>query len=352
LGDDLMPLSDEFNDPSSLSDWSRVYESEGWGADQMQSMDIGATREGHLTLVPRTSSWYRDWRGILMYKLVQGDFVATMKVEPRNRAINGAPNSAYSLAGIMARAPRDNVTQPSEWARGGENYIFLSLGTANDPGNYQFEVKTTRNSSSSLDIDAGAPSALIQIARIGDVFLVLRKLEGADWEVHRRYEREDLPETLQIGITVYTDWGTVELMDPFEHNQTVIAGNNPDLNAAVDYFRFRRPRIPAALAQANFADSFEVSDQRIIELFADRSNRDPAAPPSYELEIIDQEYYPGEGMQLEIASVPGYFYRIEKSSNLEEWTTVDEEEASSDSLVFLVPEEGGGESMYLRVAEE
>lgn len=352
FGDDLTPLSDEFNDPASLSNWSRVYQTEGWAADQMESMDIGSSREGHLTLVPRTSSWYRDWRGILVYKLVEGDFVVTMKVEPRNRMLSGAPNSSYSLAGIMARAPRNNVTQPSEWRRGGENYIFLSLGTANDPGNYQFEVKTTRNSSSSLDIDAGAPSALIQIARVGDVFIVLRQLEGGDWEVHRRYVREDMPDTLQLGITVYTDWGAVELMDPFDHNQSEINGNNPDLNAAIDYFRFRRPRIPSWLALEDFSDRLAVSDEQIIQLFADRSNRDPSAPPEYGLEIIDRYYLPGEGMLLEIESVPGYFYRIEKSSNLESWTTVDEREATSDSLVFTVPDDGGLGAMYLRVAEE
>lgn len=287
-----------------------------------------------------------------MYKRVEGDFVTTMKVEPRGRDLAGAPASSYSLAGMMARSPREEVRQPSDWTTGGENYLFLSLGTANDPGNYQFEVKSTRNSSSSLEVDAGAPSALIQVARLGDVFLILRQLEGGDWEVHRRYVRPDLPNTLQVGITAYTDWGPVSSMTPFEHNRTAIEGNAPDLSAAVDYFRFRRPKVPSSMAGLDFSDPLEVTDERIIQLFADRSNRDPSAPPEYGLEITDRVYLPGEGMRLEIASVPGYFYRVEKSSNLEDWSTVDEAEAQDGRLAFMVPEQVGLASMYLRVVEE
>ena len=42
--DDLTPLSDEFNDPSTLSQWKRVYVVEGWGANQLEVQDINTTR--------------------------------------------------------------------------------------------------------------------------------------------------------------------------------------------------------------------------------------------------------------------------------------------------------------------
>lgn len=353
LADDLTPLSDEFENASTLSSWSRVYETEGWGANQMQSVDIGQSRSGYLTMVPKTSTWYRDWRGILMYKLVKGDFVATMDVEPRNRAGTGAPNSSYSLAGIMARKPRNDVKKPSDWTAGGENYVFLSMGTGNEPGTYQFEVKSTINSSSSLEIDDGAPRALIQIVRVGEVFLVLRQLEGGEWEVHRRYRRPDLPETLQVGITVYTDWGPISVAnDPFQHNQTSIDGNNPDLNAAIDYFRFRRPRVPSWMDGADLTDPLEVTDAEIVQLFGDRANRDPSAPPDYGLPIIDKAYVPGEGMRLEVESVPGYFYRAERSVDLENWSTVVEAEATSSSLVLTIPDGADSKGLFIRVAEE
>src|SRR5436853_188777 len=34
--DDLTPLSDEFNDSSTLFQWKRVYVVEGWGANQLE----------------------------------------------------------------------------------------------------------------------------------------------------------------------------------------------------------------------------------------------------------------------------------------------------------------------------
>lgn len=352
LADDLTPLSDEFGDSSSLSNWSRVFEVEGWGADQMESIDIDASRSGYLTMVPKTSSWYRDWRGILLFKRVTGDFVATMEVEPRNRAKTGAPGSSYSLAGIMARAPRDNVMAPENWTAGGENYLFLSMGTANDPGNYQFEVKSTVSSNSSLGIDEGAPRAVIQIVRLGGFFLVLRKLEGSEWEVHRRYQRSDLPDTLQVGITVYTDWEPVSLMEPFAHNQASIDGNNPDLDAAVDYFRYSRPRVPSWLNNEDFLDPTIVTDEQVIQLFADRANRDPSTPPVVDLDIIGKTYVPGLGMQVEIESVRGYSYRVERSLDLQSWSIVDSAEATSDRLKLTVPEVDGSQHLFVRVAEE
>lgn len=269
-----------------------------------------------------------------MFKRITGNFVATMEVEPRNRALDGAPGSSYSLAGIMARTPRDSIVQPSDWTANGENYIFLSMGTGNNSGHYQFEVKSTVNSFSSLEIDDGASRAVIQVVRLGEVFLVLRKLEAGDWEVHRRYRRSDMPNTLQVGVTVYTDWEGAESLTPFQHNQTSISGYDPDLNAAIDYFRFKRPRIPNALAEADFVDPLEVTDEQILELFGDRSNRDPAAPALVDLEIIDKVYLPGVGIEVEFESMPGVFYRVEKSEDLRAWTFVEDAEAISERLSF------------------
>jgi hypothetical protein len=136
--DDLTLLSDEFDAAHTLTNWQRIYQVEGWGNNVLQQFDINNSRAGHMTMVPYTSSWYAEWRGELTFKTVTGDFVITTDVEPRNRAGTGAPGSQYSLAGIMVRAPR-TMTNPAQWTAGGQNYVFLSLGTANNPGSYQFE---------------------------------------------------------------------------------------------------------------------------------------------------------------------------------------------------------------------
>src|SRR5690606_23513524 len=150
-GDDLAALSDEFEDAAAFAAWQRVHQVEQWGFDQLEQQDVGVTRPGWLTLVPHSSSWYEDDRGVLAFKQVSGDFVVTARVLATNRAGTAAPGRSYSLAGLMVRAPR--AVTPATWVPGGEDYVFLSLGAANAPGNFQTEVKTTDDSDSTLAID-------------------------------------------------------------------------------------------------------------------------------------------------------------------------------------------------------
>lgn len=267
-GADISGLSDDFNDPKSLSNWLRIEKTEGWNNNQLQQCAIA---EGWLTLIPYTSSWYRDYRGILLYKDVPGDFVVTSRLNAANRRQNGPPSRSFSLAGLMVRAPRD-ITSPNDWREGGENYTFLSVGAADNPGNFQYEVKTTINSDSQLRTSA-APggTAILQVARIGNAIILLRK-EGSVWTVHQRYRRQDFPNQLQVGITCYTDWPNVERVPVRTHNTTVIRNGQPDLVASIDYVHFRRPAVPASLAGRSLADPNSVSDSDLIAFLGDHAN--------------------------------------------------------------------------------
>ena len=257
-------LSDEFDHPSSLLHWQRIHEVEGWHADQLERWEVDTSRVGHMTLTPYTSSWFEDYRGVLVFKEVTGDFVATTEILPRNRTETGPPSRAYSLAGIMARTPRPVSQGATDWTSGGENYVFLSLGTASNPGTYQFEVKTTVNGNSQLEISDGFPKARLRMAKIGPAVIVLLKPEGEDWRVHRRYNRDDMPATLQLGLTVYTDWDNVSPLNPLVHNQTVETGGNPDLTAHVNFFRYSRPQVPESLAGLDLTNPAEVSDEDLL----------------------------------------------------------------------------------------
>jgi len=104
--DDLTALNDEFNDASTLSQWKRVTFVEGWNADQLELQNINTTRSGRMVMMPFTSTWFNDYRGELTFKEVQGDFVVTADVEATGRNGASPPSSAYSLAGLMIRAPR------------------------------------------------------------------------------------------------------------------------------------------------------------------------------------------------------------------------------------------------------
>jgi DNA-binding beta-propeller fold protein YncE len=279
--DDILRLSDEFDNPATLPEWHRNEVEEGWGINKLETWDIDTSRPGHMRLVPHSSSWYENWTGAYAYKPVTGDFVATMRMRANRRnGLSGRPSSAYSLGGIMVRTPRGltnaapvpdpgpNVVLPwpppplgqpnhytTPWQPGTENYIFLSFGNAdtawgNVPDTWYCEVKTTINSVSTLyAVQSGIPAnndlITLQFIRRGPVFLLLRRHGDGPWIIENRFVRNDMPATLQVGITTYTDWNSVSGQNEFHHNRTVFTGGNPDLVADAEYFRLRRP--PATL---------------------------------------------------------------------------------------------------------
>jgi hypothetical protein len=290
---DIRALSDEFNDAATLGDWLRIWQVENWSADQLQGLDIGTTRSGWLTMVPYTSTWYANYRGELTFQNVAGNFAVTTHVWARNRGGTLAPGgtngggagSEYSLAGLMLRGPRaDWQVDPSAspaawWAPGHENYVFLSFGSANAPGTYQFEVKTTTDSNSVLvisDAPAGVTEVELRSVRIAPHFIMLRREPGQAWVVHRRYRRDDavMQGTMQAGMTVYTDWAIASTYAPniFLHNNSVIthayqnppALADPDLLAQFDYVRYARPQIPPELVGADLSNPAAVSDAQLL----------------------------------------------------------------------------------------
>ncbi|MGC4044060.1 MAG: hypothetical protein QM758_09700 [Armatimonas sp.] len=260
---DISQLSDEFDNPKTKSSWKHVFQVEGWNANQLERFDVGVTQPGWMLMMPYTSSWYQDYRGIMAFKEVPGDFVMTTHLRVNRRGGEGPPRTQFSLAGIMVREPRD-IT-PQTWTPGRENYVFLSTGTADKPGSYQFEVKTTINSDSQLRIaPASSGDAILQVARIGS-YLILLKNENGVWSVHQRYNHPGLSRTVQAGLTCYTDWPNVSKLSPQQHNGMVIRNGNPDLVVLYDYVRYRRPKVPASWAGKPLDNPQSVSDQELLQ---------------------------------------------------------------------------------------
>jgi len=345
--DDLTILSDEFDAAHTRTNWQRIYQVEGWGNDVLQQFDINTTRSGRMTMVPYTSSWYAEWRGELTFKTVTGDFVITTDVEPRNRAGNGAPGSQYSLAGIMVRAPR-TMTSPAQWMPGGQNYVFLSLGAASNPGTYQYEVKTTSNSVSTLYISNNAPSrASIQVARLGPHLIMLRRDQGGAWQVHRRYFRPDMPATLQAGLTVYTDWPVCEAVGFQYQNQFVltnglrlpngamVSGWNPDLVAAFDYVRYARPQVPASLVGANFSSAAVVSDGQLLSFLGEPGDvpGGAATAPVLTSPVHSQQ----AGFSATVSVTSNRSYRVQSSADFIDWITLTNFVSTGSSVLFTDP---------------
>ena len=276
LGDDLQPLGDEFDDASTLANWQDIGVVEGWGTPSVQAHDINLTTPGHFRIQPGALSWFGHLRGSLFFKQVTGDFVATGKFRILSRHnpadLTEVPNRSFSLSGILIHGPRtitqaapNPYTSSAVWPPGDfgsdylpntENYIFLSYGSAGNPGTRQFEIKATRNSNSRLYYSSngvGNHEVWLQLVRIGDTVVCLRKhSEGGDWIVENRYPNPDHPfpdfgPTLQVGITAYTDWPTAAPFNSagleacYHFNYAPPTNGQPDLISEVDYFRFQRP---------------------------------------------------------------------------------------------------------------
>ncbi|AVP98818.1 hypothetical protein C7S18_17245 [Ahniella affigens] len=304
FADSLEPLnhaeirwqSDEFDDARSLSRFDQIWRTEHWPFDSAEIRDVNQTTPGHLTLQPYSSGWWEDYRAELTYKTFHGDLQVTTLVRPRNRAGLAAPGSThggpleseYSLAGLMLRVPRPEVeASNNNWTRGREAYVFLSMGAADTPGLYQFEDKTTRAAlpgethSVSVRIITNAPantdSAYLRLVRIGPHVLALFRptQPGANWQVLRRFRRNDFSPALQVGMVAYTDWATMSACSYEFHNINRLQFScanpaipaDPDLRASFDFFRLQRPDVPSDLTGADWSNPAAVPNAVILQVF-------------------------------------------------------------------------------------
>jgi len=147
----LSDLSDEFNRTCSINDWQNVETVEGWPQTHLEEYDVNVSNEGHLTMVPWTTAWFNDYRSTLLFKEVSGDFIFSIFVNSSNKAGDDQPSSSFSLSGAMIRTPTGITDAPNEWTTGNQNYVFLSIGSANVTNVPKFEVKSTTNSNSVLN---------------------------------------------------------------------------------------------------------------------------------------------------------------------------------------------------------
>lgn len=306
---DLAGLSDEF-DADTTADWLRINEEENWNAEQLDVYDINQTQPGRLVMAPGSVVWYQDWRGPLAFKEVTGDFVFTTQINISDRDdIGGSdadniPNDAqFSLAGAMIRTPR-NISDPAvDWQPGsrqndgtnnGENYVFFSLGHATN-GQFTFEVKSTRNSNSQLELTAVDTDVVnIQIARLGNTILTLRQIPGQEWVVHERFHRPDMPETLQVGMVSYSDWSKANDYDEFFHNGNALQESgvdptpdeafNPDLVAGFEYARYARPMVPAELEGVDLLNA--ATNEQLLSFLGEHANLIGEVDPPAELPAV------------------------------------------------------------------
>ncbi|MCP4782551.1 MAG: hypothetical protein GY903_03555 [Fuerstiella sp.] len=260
---DLTVLNDEFDDGSTIENWQLVTEAEGWDAQPFETFDIDQTTPGSLTIEPHTSTWFQDYQGDLAFKEISGDFLVTTLVTINDRdeigdsdADNIPNGSSFSLGGLMLRTPRAITDAATEWTSGGSNFVFLSMGHGYD-GQMALESKNTINSDSDLElISVDSNTIELRVQREGSsVTTMYREVGAEDWQVAANFDRPDMPDTLQVGLVGYSDYGKTSTFSPeYANSNTLVetAQNSanssnpamaysPDLRASFDYIRFERP---------------------------------------------------------------------------------------------------------------
>lgn len=264
--DDIAALSTDFDDAGALTGWTDYTVPgfpEKWAAP--------AVEDGALILRPFASSWYGDMQGGHLYRQVSGDFIVTARLRVDGTG-GTTPDRAFSLAGLFVRAPHPGLTAEN-WQPGEEDWLFFSTGSAVPPGTRQFEIKTTDDSLSTLKI-LPAPEGWIdmRIARHGELFTLLWRGGGEDWQVADQMIRPDLPQTLNVGLTAYADWPVAAALGTAQAYNLAEVPSDGGLVALVDSIDFRRPvtgRFPIASLDPGASFAPEISQARLDDLMAD-----------------------------------------------------------------------------------
>jgi hypothetical protein len=259
-------LSDEFNDPSTLSSWQIA------NRDLATSLDIAVATPGNLTIVPRgltRNAWYADDQAPFVYKSVTGNFVAEISVRIASIASsdpNASPIGQFNSGGFVVRDPSSAGRaggSPLSSPIGHASWVMYNMGF--QVNGFAREAKTTipgsAGSLSTLYLNAtpsGVNSGRLRICRIGSTLHMyhMHAFETA-WNEEAltrttqrlgngasmttpgvsggfvRFARADLPATLEVGV-VGNAWGApFQTRAEFDYIRFGAANQIADCTAAI-----------------------------------------------------------------------------------------------------------------------
>ncbi|HEY6544645.1 MAG TPA: hypothetical protein VIZ64_07090 [Dokdonella sp.] len=268
----LADLGDEFNDAGSLASWSRFHEVYGW-PDKARQLDVDTTTPGALYLEPYDSAWVRDLHAPYLYKTVAGDFDVRARVRVRGKQ-TPAPTDTWALGGLLARFP--GMQTARTWEPRRENWMFITTGIGERPGEVMTETKSTVNSDSSLKLRPFASGWVeLRLVRVGSAFIALARAEGdSAWRVRDRFHRMLAPPQLQVGLVAYTTSKAntqpgPEIADVI--NRQVPTHLPTDMILEVDWIRFAEPKVSYPKdwytgVSANHLTDSSTSDAELLRL--------------------------------------------------------------------------------------
>lgn len=232
-GKDVASLSDEFDSPETLKRWTNLSDAERL-PQRFESESIDG---GLLRLLPNSGAWWAGYHGGFLYKEVTGDFVITTRLKVTSRS-GDEPSQIWTISGLLIRALRS------------DNWLYLMTGRG--PGTSRvIDAKSTIDGRNVWDIVPAQPGWYeLRIARFGPYFIEFTRPEGGAWTERKRIFRPDLPNTLQAGINVTSDFTVSASMRPAEYNARLFPDKSKRDNLTlVDYVRFSLPIDEPALVQ-------------------------------------------------------------------------------------------------------
>ncbi|HLO15189.1 MAG TPA: hypothetical protein VK206_10195 [Anaerolineales bacterium] len=172
---------------------------EDWSVFNARAVDI-KTENGSLILTLKYHAlWFMEQRGVLIYKPVNGNFKITANVLTSKNSDPTQPpggDGSAQLGGLMVRNGNG----------GQENYVFIVAG--DDGSGLSVETKTTQNGLSKYEgPEWNSPDAELRLCRFEPTFNLYKRHVNTNeaWTLAKTFDRPDLPETLQVGVNIYTD---------------------------------------------------------------------------------------------------------------------------------------------------
>lgn len=184
------PASVEISSIPGLEDWSVL---------NAPAVDITTDGGSLILTLKHRALWFMNQRGVLAYKLVDGDFKITAEIYTARSSDPSQPaggDGTVQLGGIMARNGNG----------GQENYIFIVVG--DDGDGPSVETKNTTDNFSEYEGPAwDSSNASLRICRSDQTFTLYKRHIGSteSWIQAASFDRPDLPESLQVGINIYTN---------------------------------------------------------------------------------------------------------------------------------------------------
>ena len=169
-----------------------------WKWFKPELVDYQFTDKGLIVEPTEESVWWKNKNAASLYHHINGDFDVQVKVLTRKASHQASyPTQDYQFGGIIIRDPSANAIL------GRENHVFNVVGYRG--GGLQIETKNTANGYSQVSgYDWSSGDAELRIDRTGSQFDMYARLPNSnEWVQVNSFERNDLPDTLEIGLIVY-----------------------------------------------------------------------------------------------------------------------------------------------------